>query len=58
MAPAHGTETLWMQGLALQDIPPIRLLVLMAPAQLRAQHLKHVYEGPTIKCPTLAFLGK
>lgn len=45
------------KGLALQDVPPIRLLVLMAPAQLRAQHLKHVYEGPPIKCPTLAFLG-
>jgi pimeloyl-ACP methyl ester carboxylesterase len=46
------------KGLALQDIPPIRSLVLLAPAQLRAQHLKHIYEGPTIKCPTLAFLGE
>lgn len=43
--------------LALQDVPPIRFLVLLSPAQLRVQHLKHIYEGPTIKCPTLAFLG-
>lgn len=45
------------KGLALQDVPPIRLVVLVAPAQLRAPHLKIVYEEPTIKCPTLAFLG-
>jgi hypothetical protein len=45
------------KGLALQDLPPIRLVVLVSPAPLRAPHLKHVYEGVTIKCPTLAFLG-
>lgn len=45
------------KGLAFQEVPPIRFLVLMAPTQLRAQHLKHIYKGPTIKCPTLAFLG-
>jgi len=45
------------KGFALQDVPPVRFLVLISPAQLRAQHLKHVYQGPKIKCPTLAFLG-
>lgn len=45
------------QGLALQDVPPIKVLVLLAPAPLRAAHLKHVYEPPTLKVPTLAFLG-
>lgn len=46
------------KGLALQDVPPIKVLVLLAPAPLRAAHLKHIYEPPTIKVPTLAFLGE
>lgn len=45
------------KGLALQDVPPIRLVVLISPAQLRAPRVRQVYEGATIKCPTLAFLG-
>jgi len=46
------------KGLALQNVPPIRLVVLISPAQLRAPHLKQVYEGAAVKCPTLAFLGE
>lgn len=48
---------LWMQGVGLQDVSPLRVLVLIAPAKLRAQHLKHVYDDPKIKCPTLALIG-
>ena len=31
---------------------------MISPAQLRAQHLKHIYEDPIIKCSSLALLGK
>lgn len=45
------------KGVGLQDVSPLRVLVLIAPAKLRAQHLKHVYDDPKIKCPTLALIG-
>lgn len=48
---------LCLQGLALQDIPPIRFVVMISPAQLRSQQLKHIYEEPIIKCSSLALLG-
>jgi len=46
------------KGLALQDIPPIRFVVMISPAQLRSQQLKHIYEEPIIKCSSLALLGR
>ena len=44
------------QGLALHDVPPIRLMILISPAKGPPPHYS-VYEKPAIKCPALVFLG-
>jgi hypothetical protein len=41
----------------LQDVAPNKFVILVSPAQLRAENLKVVYKEPTIKCPAVILLG-